>query len=70
MIYQDILSEEIKKEIDTDLGILRATYATCRRLIEQRDKNECLKFLQYVSKYWGESKMKDIKGDMIDAGIL
>lgn len=71
MSYKEILSAEIAKEIDTDYGILRAYWKTCKRLIEERVKREeLLKFLQNVGLYWGEFKMVEMRGDMIDAGLL
>ena len=70
MTYQEILSQEMHKEIDTDYGVLRAYWATCKRLIQQRDKKECLKFLREMKKQWGEFKANEARGDMIDADVL
>lgn len=71
MSYKDVLSAEIKVEIDTDYGILRAYWKTTKRLIEMRvSRAEALKFLQNFGKAFGEFKMIEAKGDFIDAGIL
>jgi hypothetical protein len=70
MTYKEILSEETNKEIDTDYGILRAYWSTCKRLIEQRDKIECQNFLRHVVIQWGQFKAVEMRGDMIDAGII
>lgn len=69
--YKDILSEEIKKEENTDYGVLNAYWATTRRLIEIRaSKKECLQFLQDFGRAFGEFKMVEAKGDFIDANLL
>lgn len=77
MKYEDILSEEMKKEIDTDYGVLRAYWSTGKRLIEkclrsgtsQETYTECLKFYQEFYKQLGEFKANEFRGDMIDFGI-
>lgn len=69
--YKSILSANISEEIDTDHGVLRAFWKTGADLIKQgAPKSECLKFLQEFSRQFGNFKMVEMKGDMIDAGIF
>lgn len=67
--YEEILSEEIRKEIDTDHGILRAYWETLKRLIELKDRKEAMRFAQEFGKQWGLFKMNEALGDIKDAGI-
>lgn len=70
MTYEKIQAEEIVKELDTDYGLLRANWKTCSRLIEQKDRLECKRFLRYIRIEYGQFKAVEMRGDMIDAGIL
>lgn len=67
--YQEILNEEIRKEIDTDHGILRAYWATLKRLIELKERKEAVKFAQHFGKQWGQFKCTEAMGDIRDSKI-
>lgn len=69
--YETILSANISSEVDTDHGVLRAYWKTGADLIKLKaPRLECLRFCQEFGKQWGLFKMVEMKGDMIDAGIL
>lgn len=68
--WRIILTDEISKEIDTDTGILRAYWATGKRLKEQYNRKNCLAFVAEMRRVWGDFKADEMRGDFIDAGII
>lgn len=67
--YKIILSEEIRKEVDTDYGILRAYWASLKRLIELREGSEARKLAGAFGRAFGDFKKTEALGDIIDAGL-
>lgn len=68
--YKEIFAKNISTYPDTDRGVLKATWDTCKELIQLRDKEACLEHLMYMYKRWGEFLAEEFKGDLIDAGII
>lgn len=71
MNWKDILREEIKKEIDTDYGMLRAYWNTVRRIKKMHLHHaEITDFLRHVAIQWGQIKAADMRGDFIDSRLI
>ena len=68
--YKEIFAKNISTYPDTDRGVLKATWDTCKELIQLRDKESGLKHLAYMYERWGKFKDEEFKGDLIDAGII
>lgn len=67
----EILSEEIKSRSNTDIEILKAWYATAKRMIDANcSKQDAQSFMRAFRAVWGQNKAIDLLGDFIDANIL
>ena len=63
--YKTILGEEIKKEIDTDHGVMRAWYRAAKRIHKELHHEQFKQFMRMAQVQWGV-KCMDMRGFAID----